>query len=90
MDGANLRPNKIHLKYLFITVSEAFPSGFPKIGISSFFRISRKKLGFQPPAGTWNPYKSTLKSLKMREIPIFAKSQFEKQPHGKGPQINWF
>ena len=50
-----------------------------KLGFRAKIGISGKMYGFQVPAGIWNPQKSALKSIKMREIPIFGK------PHGKGP-----
>jgi len=69
---------------------------FPKIGISRLFLrfhakigISAKIFGFQPPAGIWNPHKSAPKSLKMREIPIFAKSQYLEKHMGRAP-VNIF
>ena len=56
---------------------------FPKIGIPRLFLVFHAKIGisgkiygFQPPAGA-------LKSLKMREIPIFAKSRYLENHMGR-------
>ena len=56
---------------------ELFRGFHAKIGISG------KIYGFQVLQGIWNPQKSALKSIKMREIPIFAKSQYLENHMGR-------
>ena len=60
--------------------SQAFPCGFPKIGIfwgdfTQKLKFQAKYLDFSRPLASEIPHKNALKYLKMREIPIFTKSQ---------------